>query len=911
MSLDSIFAPASRDANLSAPLQRRIRLLQAVLPSFASAAAQMFYSAKKYSSTRAFWTDFLSPCLVMESGRWRFHKLDDQHDELLSRLLKSLEKIVSMDKSTIAEEFASSTFPRLETLRKRVNDSPSDAEELLTGYWKIVRPTDQQERSDLVKSLAELAKAAKDDSKQPPPEEAVPVTSRSKSSIAPLLLNLFSTISEYCRCECTRPHRAILLLFTHRFLPKNTDYHSITMLLSRGKSVKGIHWQETEIAIKERSPVPKVQIILPEESAIPEIDQAPGNESLTRVTDLCTTMDNLTTSRLNLNIDGKSMFQHAETDLQLTGLEDVESVSLEEGLFCNETELDIGSKTCLALVLSYSLLDFCWKPWFPGGWTKSGICLLQYSRQLLLRPTLVTYIRQHPKSSDPSKVSSDLKLLFHGILLIEIFKQASLPSGVNLGETVIEDFRVKARKEFDAVKWGVSEGFRQSAGACIDGFQDHKLDTSENTEESFATDFCKAVIGPLERDFISLWGDKDPDQVLSELKLPSIKRKKQPPPPPKPKPGHLKKTPQKPTRPTKPKPSISTSSTQVTHAPIAHTTGRLQLKFFDVDDKPEPKQVQGALNWFGIFDQVRANQALQAKQKKGTKVQIDGRGIKIAILDTGIDPTNSWISSKAGRIQCWPSEDSCKDTDGHGTQVAYLLLRLAPLVRLRIAKVSKSQLLQDADIEKIAKAIEYFSSNDGDRVDIINLSFGFPQFHQRLRPILLALLEARAKNVLVFAAAGNEGGNQGVFWPAKLPEVIRINAADSYGNAAGFSPTDGAGRRICTLGEAVPSCKLDVKNEAVHRSGTSFATPIAVAIAAIVLGFMDGAGDMGAPEDFEQLKPLLRTRSGMESVLCKTCVLQGENKRAGFSYITPWFFLQIEESSRVGIITNELRNCSG
>ncbi|KAH6974936.1 peptidase S8/S53 domain-containing protein, partial [Ilyonectria sp. MPI-CAGE-AT-0026] len=125
------------------------------------------------------------------------------------------------------------------------------------------------------------------------------------------------------------------------------------------------------------------------------------------------------------------------------------------------------------------------------------------------------------------------------------------------------------------------------------------------------------------------------------------------------------------------------------------------------------------------------------------------------------------------------------------------------------------------------------------RVDIINLSFGFPQFHERLRPILRAIRQARNNGVLLFAAAGNEGGNQGVFWPAKLPDAICINAADSYGNVAGFSPTDRAARRIYTLGEAVPSCELDVRNnnETVHRSGTSFATPIAVAIAAIVLGF--------------------------------------------------------------------------
>lgn len=145
----------------------------------------------------------------------------------------------------------SSTFPRLETLRKCINDNPSDAEELLPDHVQIVKPIDPQEGEDLVELLAELAKAAKDDSKHPPPEEALPVTSRLKSSITPLLLNLFSTISECCRCQCANPHTLILLLFTHRFIPNKDDSHTFTMLIKRDKPRKGSSWQETGVAIKE------------------------------------------------------------------------------------------------------------------------------------------------------------------------------------------------------------------------------------------------------------------------------------------------------------------------------------------------------------------------------------------------------------------------------------------------------------------------------------------------------------------------------------------------------------------------------------------------------------------------------------------------------------------------------------
>jgi hypothetical protein len=77
--------------------------------------------------------------------------------------------------------------------------------------------------------------------------------------------------------------------------------------------------------------------------------------------------------------------------------------------------------------------------------------------------------------------------------------------------------------------------------------------------------------------------------------------------------------------------------------------------------------------------------------------------IKIAVLDTGIDLENLTISGWTGQIRCWPSNPSCKDTNGHGTQVAYLLLRLAPHAMLRISKVADSQNLADANVNMIAE----------------------------------------------------------------------------------------------------------------------------------------------------------------------------------------------------------------
>lgn len=197
-------------------------------------------------------------------------------------------------------------------------------------------------------------------------------------------------------------------------------------------------------------------------------------------------------------------------------------------------------------------------------------------------------------------------------------------------------------------------------------------------------------------------------------------------------------------------------------------------------------------------------------------------------------------------------------------------------------------------------------------MDIINLSFGFPEYNDRLQPIRKPLLQAQQNNVLLFAAAGNAAGNEGVYWPASMEVVTRVNAVDGEGNVGNISTTGGELRPIFTLAEGVPSCQFNSpSNEVIYRSGTSFATPIAVAIAAIVLGYMNSSNKAVVPEDVESLKSRLHTKSGMEGVLRETCVLQGPMKRTDIAYIAPFFFLTIEALSLVGIITNALRTCAG
>jgi hypothetical protein len=95
-------------------------------------------------------------------------------------------------------------------------------------------------------------------------------------------------------------------------------------------------------------------------------------------------------------------------------------------------------------------------------------------------------------------------------------------------------------------------------------------------------------------------------------------------------------------------------------------------------------------------------------------------------------------------------------------------------------------------------------------------------------------------NINVVAGAGNNGGAVG--YPARLPEVFGIGAADAAGNLCGFS-NRGAGLDITALGCGVelswPGGGLGL------GSGTSYSTPIVSAVLAALRAYR---ADIGAAE---------------------------------------------------------------
>jgi hypothetical protein len=550
MSLENDFASHTSVPARSVTFERRLRLLEAILPEFQQAVTQQCLTIRKSSPARPFWIGLLTPCVAIECEGWRYDRLDNRHDGLVLRLLERFEQTVYLETSAVSEvcdrrfkpfgsmpncvnmmqEFESSPFPRLETFRKWINRRQAEEKDLLVG--RVQQPTSPEVCSDLLRLLNQIFKAMEDDRIQNLPDEPTTDTN-SRPMLVPVLNGLLSTIAKYLNECCANHHTAILLLFSHRLL-RTAASRSFTMLFSQTQSAN--HWQETIVTIEDSSPG-RVRPVTSDSND----SQSPRSRMLGP--DLCEFITRNAQARLSLQLDQDLLFQLAETDGERKTAEVWEPITLAKGLFENQTELNMKGKVCLAVVLSYSLLDFCGEPWFPVGWTKDGIHFLQSAAQLKLRPTLMTSIPVTTKKLEQLAVPKEIKLLWHGIVLMEVFQQEPLPIDLNAAKyTDVKVLRSAVREQFDAMSWDVCEWSRQAVKICIEGDLGDNLlpGASENPEASFAQAFCQRVLGPLEKDFFSLWGTRDPDEELSRLKLPSVKRKK---PLPAPKPVQFKVAP--------------------------------------------------------------------------------------------------------------------------------------------------------------------------------------------------------------------------------------------------------------------------------------------------------------------------------------------------------------------------------
>jgi subtilisin family serine protease len=185
---------------------------------------------------------------------------------------------------------------------------------------------------------------------------------------------------------------------------------------------------------------------------------------------------------------------------------------------------------------------------------------------------------------------------------------------------------------------------------------------------------------------------------------------------------------------------------------------------------------------------------LQAvKAQEAWNLGVTGQGVKVCVLDTGIDPNHPEFTRPDGTsviagAENFTSSPTTFSVHPHGTHVSGTIagqtnasgskIGVAPGVQLYMAKV-----LGDDGYGETAWVINGLRWCQAQGANIASLSLGSDHASGVESK---AFLDAWKSGMLIVAAAGNDGNNK-ISYPAGYEPVISVAAVDSKLNQASFS----------------------------------------------------------------------------------------------------------------------------
>ena len=307
---------------------------------------------------------------------------------------------------------------------------------------------------------------------------------------------------------------------------------------------------------------------------------------------------------------------------------------------------------------------------------------------------------------------------------------------------------------------------------------------------------------------------------------------------------------------------------------------------------------------------------------------VDGRGVGLCVVDTGVDPNHEQIAPRTVTFKDFVNgRTTAYDDQGHGTHVtsiaagdgvggssAATFRGVAPAANLYAAKVLDSTGYGDNDV--VAAGVQWCVSQPG--VSVISMSLGDTAGGDGTDAVSLAVNAAVAAGDVVVVAAGNSGDEPGTInAPGPATGAITVGAVSDWSSPVGtdrhddgiwlasFSsrgPTvDGRTKPdISAPGVSVRAAQAGTTSGYVTESGTSMATPYVAGAAVLArqvaptatpdqirAALTSTAVDVGAPgQDNEYGAGLVDVRAMVSSLAGDSPVLRTAFPQQSHSVVT-------------------------
>ena len=237
------------------------------------------------------------------------------------------------------------------------------------------------------------------------------------------------------------------------------------------------------------------------------------------------------------------------------------------------------------------------------------------------------------------------------------------------------------------------------------------------------------------------------------------------------------------------------------------------LTALDNADHNNPTADQGSL--YTITSAIGARNVWKQQDSRGR--QITGQGVTVALLDSGTAAVPGLVG--AGKLSYGPDLSIegngvliDQDTYGHGTHMAGIIaandgvtitpssiaktspstqLGVAPDAHLESLKLSDTD--GSVDVSQVIAALnwvtEHQTAADGQKVRVVNLSFGTSTVQPyQLDPLAAAAENAWKHGLVVVVSGGNEGWSANrLDDPAIDPFVLSVGASDPNAAVAGWA----------------------------------------------------------------------------------------------------------------------------